>query len=491
MRALSCRSGEVVEILDEDRWRVPAYRGPLPYRVALDFTEVPGAVRGWWRAVLAASYESDSLAQAYNIWATARWLNRFLAERGRLSTDFDQLDEADWADYAAWLGRQCGDHGKPLSHDYRRCQFGWIAAAVRHAQLLSLPGSSNQTLDALHAVSQQVFRGGNLIAQRRVQQRALSREQYDELYAVLTEEWRRIQEGEGSPTRRGDLHALGACWLAFHDGLRPEELNVLTVDDVRVDAIHEKHKLHLHAPNKDPDMVPIDRETLTILNAIVDVGRAGRDALGTSLLFVRSCPRPAILTTESLNRAVRRMLQRHHGHHLPADLQLRDGRKSLGTHLARGLGNRERVRTIMRHAWASTTDLYYRGRQELEAASGIAKALAGEVSRLSSAYRSGSGPGERADALEHIQRDPDRDVRLAAHCFECPLLAVWASKRHNFVYERDEFQRRALRAGEHDFKHAALTDAYVSLIDRRLSQARSTDGHPSPLRRRRPRHCQR
>ncbi|MBI2204834.1 MAG: site-specific integrase [Candidatus Rokubacteria bacterium] len=436
------------------------------------------------------------MAQAYNIWATARWLNRFLAERGRLSTEFDQLEEADWADHAAWLGRQRGDHGKPLSHDYRRCQFGWIAAAVRHAQLLSLPGSTNRTLDALHAVSQRVFRGGNLIAQRRVQQRALSREQYDELYAVLAEEWRRVQEGERSPTCRGDLHALGACWLAFHDGLRPEELNVLTIDDVRADPIHEKHKLHVHAPNKDPDMVPIDRESLTILNAIVDVGRDGRDALDTRLLFVRSCPRPAILTTESLNRAVRQMLQRHDGHHLPADLQLRDGRKSLGTHLARGVGNRERVRTIMRHAWASTTELYYRGRQELEAASGIAKAIAGEVSRLSSAYRyPGQGTGERADALEQVQRHPDRDVRLAAHCFDCPLLAVWASKRHNFVYERDEFQRRAVRAGEaegeRDFEHAALTDTYVTLIDRRLSQARSTDGHPGPLRRRRPRRRQR
>lgn len=61
---------------------------------------------------------------------------------------------------------------------------------------------------------------------------------------------------------------------------------------------------------------------------------------------------------------------------------------------------------------------------------------------------------------------------MAVHCFECPLLVPWISKRHNFVYERDTYEKKAVEAAndrdrENYLRHAALPEAHILLIDRK------------------------
>ncbi len=81
---------------------------------------------------------------------------------------------------------------------------------------------------------------------------------------------------------------------------------------------------------------------------------------------------------------------------------------------------------------------------------------------------------------------------MAKHCFECPLLVPWVSKRHNYIAERDEYLRLAeaatnQRDRENRLYHANLAHAYVILIDHRL-QENDRNGHPAnQIRQRRPR----
>lgn len=74
MTILHCRGGYVVRVIDDDHWNVPTKDGSLVHEETIDFTRLPASVRPWWRAVLGASYQTDSLAQAYGIWMTALWL---------------------------------------------------------------------------------------------------------------------------------------------------------------------------------------------------------------------------------------------------------------------------------------------------------------------------------------------------------------------------------------------------------------------------------
>jgi hypothetical protein len=81
---------------------------------------------------------------------------------------------------------------------------------------------------------------------------------------------------------------------------------------------------------------------------------------------------------------------------------------------------------------------------------------------------------------------------MAKHCFECPLLVPWVSKRHNYVAERDEYLERAQKAEntrdrENLLYHANLAEAYIILIDR-CKKEKTHDGQQSiPSRQRRPR----
>jgi len=275
----------------------------------------------------------------------------------------------------------------------------------------------------------------------------------------------------------------------------------------------EKHRLRVHAPNKDVDMVPIETDTLSLLNALVTHSAETRKHLETDLLFVSfRHGRHEILSTNShLNHDLRAMVRRHGYTTLPDDLRMPDGRTTLGTRLTRDINNRDKVRRIMRHKWAATTQKFYRAQEKLVSAGRIAHALRPEALRLTVAcQRPIIDLNERPDQVDILGRNPDNaeldyghcglDVerqgacRRAKHCFECPLLVPWASKRHNFVNERDEYLRRAEEAvnerdRENRLYHANQAEAYIILIDRQLKKKEESHygSDPTPRRRRRPR----
>lgn len=511
MRKLPCKGGYTVEIIDEDHWAVPDIQAQKHRLQSIDFTRLPSEVRWWWRAVMEEAYQSITCKQTLGLWYTALWFTRFQKESGIVTTALDNLNCTDWGSYAEWLKKQSGIRGKSLSCSTRRGQFVLLIVATKQALKLNLPGISSTTIDRLHFLTRHAFKEKSVNTQRYIERRALSSEQYTELYRMMAEEWQRYLDRANNPKVRVHLPALVACWLAFNDGVRSSEINCLTVEDIQIDALYGKHRLYVHAPNKEPDMIPIEKDTLTLLQAMVEEGADARTLLGTNRLFVntRLSGLPCVLTTVTLNSAIRRMARRHGSVILPDDLRIPDGRTSLGTHLARTLRNRERVRRLMRHNWATTTETYYRAQQKLVVAGNMARALRAEVLRLTVAcQRPVLDINERPDQVDILKRNPYNaelewgscglDVarqggcRVATHCFDCPLLVPWVSKRHNYIMERDEYLRLAEKAEntrdrENLLYHANQAEAYCVLIDRRREEEINDVSSNVSARQRRPR----
>jgi Phage integrase family len=509
MRQFLCKGGGVVQVSDEDHWLVPYIAFHRECKMNIDFTQVQDEVRPWWRSLLEGACKTIPPNYVIVLWNTVRWFTRFLEECGLLTTKLDDLSGADWRSYAEWLKKQRSRRGLPLSSSTRRNQFAHLCMAARQAIILDLPGVLSISVERLLAVTRSAFKDKSVDTQRYIERRALNSEQYTELYAMMAEEWQLYLESEGKTRTAISLPALVACWLAFNEGVRPVELNCLTVDDLQVDDLYGKHSLLLCAPNKQPDMIPIEKDTLLLLQTLIDESAETRAALETNLLFVSRHRGPHLLSTAHLNLALRSMIQRHQCQSLPVDLKLADGRTTLGTHLAYTLQNRERVRRIMRHAWASTTEMYYRARQKLVVAGNIAKALRAEAWRLTIAcQRPVLDINERPDQADILRRNPSNaelewgscglDVerqggcRMARHCFECPLLVPWVSKRHNYVAERDEYLHKAEKAEnsrdrENLLYHANLAEAYLALIDRRREENIQIVAAGAPTRQRRPR----
>ena len=513
MREFSCRDNQVVKVLDEDHWIVPSWEGSLLKQRKIDFSVLPHEVRSWWCAMLERAYQSVPLSRAEGIWKAARWLTRFLREHDMVSADLDSLDEVDWGIYMEWVKEQDCHHGRrKLSYNFRKHMISSLIGAAKLGSLLGLAGVSSMTADRLQKVSRNVLKGGKEAIREYIEQRALTGEQYTELYTIMSEEWQCYLDTKNTSTVKVNLPGLVACWLAFNDGIRSSEINVLTVDDLQIDNIYGKHRLHAHAPNKNPDMIPIEQDTVLLLQAMIDEGAAARSALGTNLLFTSVQGEPRVLTTSRLNYAVRRMIRQQDCTSLPRDLKLPDGRTTLGTHLTYTVHNRERVRRIMRHKYSSTTEIFYKAQQKLVVAGSIAKALRAEALRLTIAcQRPVITMAERPDQADILGRNPENaeleygscglDIQLqgtcrsAKHCFECPLLVPWVSKRHNYIAERDEYLRLAaltdnLRDRENRLYHANLAEAHIMLIDRRLRLEEETgDTRPesTSTRQRRPR----
>ena len=509
MRTIPCKGGYVVKIIDDDHWVAPCPTTKSLVNTNIDFGRLPHEVRQWWRAVLEGAYRTLTPKFARSLWTAALRLTCFQRKHGKITSHLDSFDRADWGNYATWLKTQKGAHGHSLANETCRLYFVSLIATAKQAILLGLPGTSDVTIDRLHAVSRGMFKERIAERKRHIERRSLSDEQYTDLYAMMAEEWQRFLDREKDTQVEAYLPALVACWLAFNDGLRSCELNVLTVSDVQADPLYGKHQLRAHAPNKEPDMIPIENDTLLLLETLISAGAETRRLLQTDRLFVSTQGKPCVLTTLTLNTALRLMLCRHDCPSLPPDLKIPDGRTTFGTSLARTIHNRERVRRIMRHRWISTTETYYIAHQKLVVAGNIAKALRAESLRLTIAcQRPVVHIGERPEQVDILRRNPDnaylewgscgRDIkrqgtcRRASHCFDCPLLVPWVSKRHNYVAERDEYLRLAGEAEnprdrENLLYHANQAQAYVFLIDRRLEEQKNEIQPSTFTRQRRPR----
>jgi integrase len=510
MRTIHCKGGFVVEIIDDDHWIIPSPKISTCYHLNIDFSRIPGEVRQWWRSLLEASYRALPPTRIVGIWYAVLWLTRYQSEHGTLTTSLDSLDAVYWGNFAEWLKTQRSTFGgRPLSPGTRRGYFGSLLAVAREAITLKIPGVSGITIDRLHVITRYRFKDLVTETSRRIERRALTSDQYTGLYTMMGEEWQRYLDRKKGVQVKADLPTLVACWLVFNDALRSAEINTLRVTDVQVDRLYNKHQLYVHAGNKRPDMIPIDNNTLVLLQELISAGEEARKALKTDLLFVSLHGKPRVLTSKRLNSALRSMLKRYDHLDLPHDLKLTDGRTTLGTHLTRDIHNRERVRHIMRHHWASTTEKFYRAQQKLVVAGNMARALQGEALRLTVAcQRPIVDLNERPDQADIIERNPGNaelewgscgldavrqgSCRRASHCFDCPLLVPWVSKRHNYVAERDEYLRMAaeaknLRDRENYLYHANQAQAYILLIDRRLEEKKNGIHSSLSTRQRRPR----
>ena len=504
-----CRDGRVVKILDEEHWLVPVNRGTIEQQKLYDFTKLPQEVRGWWRDVLERTFKTCSLTRADGVWLVARWLNRFLQQYEIVTTDLDNLDDTSWGLFTEWLEKEPSIYGRPLSLSSLVYLFDSLKEVARQAILLGHSGVSVITIERLQTVRGRVSKGGTAEALKRIEERALTSEQYTDLYTIMAEEWQSYLDSPDVPSAKENLPALVACWLTFNEGLRSSEINQLTVGDVLVEPVHQKHRLRVHAPNKNPDMIPIDDATLKIVQALISEGAETRTTLGTNLLFTSVEGPPRVLITAHLNYRLRKLVRQHQLTSLSATIRLPDGRTTFGTHLAFTLHNRERFRRIMRHAYARTSETFYQAQQKLVVAGQMAKALRAEALRLTFAcQRPIVDISERPEQVDILARNPEnaelewgscgRDIqrqgacRMAKHCFECPLLVPWVSKRHNYVAERDEYLRLAdatinQRDRENRLYHANLAQAFIILIDRRLEE-KDRNGQPAnQIRQRRPR----
>ena len=511
MRTIPCKGGLRVEIVDDDHWIIPDPRSSSNVRMNIDFGRIPVEVRQWWRTMLEALYHTLPPRRMIRIWYAVLWLTRYQSEHGALTTYLDNLDDIFWGNYAEWLKTQRSTSGgRPFSPDTRRGYFNSLLVVAREAIALNLPGVSGVTIDRLHAITRYRFKERTAEINRRIERRALTSEQLTDLYAMMAEEWQRYLDAKRGAHVKADLPALVACWLAFNDGLRPAEINTLRITSVQADPLYGKHLLHVDAPDKEPDMIPIEKDTLLLLQELISAGEETRKALKTDLLFVSIHQgKSRVMASRGLNSALRSMLSRNRGLDLPHDLMLADGRTTLGTHLTRDIGNRERVRHIMRHRWAKTTEKFYRARQKLVVAGNMARALQGESLRLTVAcQRPIVSITERPDQADILKRNPGNaelewgscgldavrqgGCRRASHCFDCPLLIPWVSKRHNYVAERDEYLRLAaeaqnLRDRQNYLYHANQAQAYIILIDRRLEEQKNGIQSSTPTRQRRPR----
>ena len=310
MRKILCKGGYAVEIIDEDHWSVPVIQSQKHWHQIIDFTRLPSEVRWWWRAVIEEAYRSISAKQVLSIWYTALWFTRFQKDAGDVTTALDSMSSSDWGSYAEWLKKQSGKRGQPLSCSTRRSLFVLLIVAIKQGLKLNIPNISNMTIDRLHFLTRHAFKEKSVNTQRYIERRALNSEQYTELYEMMAEEWQRFLDRTQNPKVRVHLPALVACWLAFNDGVRSSEINTLTVDDIQVDDLYGKHQLYIHASNKEPDMIPIEKDTLTLLKALVEEGKDARIALDTNCLFVSMyMPQKfCILDTTAINSAIRRMI---------------------------------------------------------------------------------------------------------------------------------------------------------------------------------------
>src|SRR5260221_3635323 len=307
MKVIPCK-GYDITVIEDDRWLLSSTRTLRQRRLVIDFSQLPEAVRPWWRTLLESAFRNIGFSQSIEVWYGVRWFTRYQSESGTITTHFDSLERLDWGNYAEWLKTQLSFYGRPLSSDSRRTFFQALVVIARQAMILRLPGVSDITLDRLHTVTRSHFKERHAEIQRRIEQRSLTSEQYTDLYAVLGEEWQLYQDSNKETRSAVHLPVLVACWLAFNDGVRSCELNTLVVGDVQADPVNGKHRLTVHAPNKRPDILPIDNDTLMLLQALIDAGEEARRVLGTEHLFVSTEGKPCILTTRNLTYALHKLI---------------------------------------------------------------------------------------------------------------------------------------------------------------------------------------
>ena len=430
------------------------------------------------------------------------WIYRFIQEREHYAgTTLLDFDEFEWGAFCAWLENQNSRSGRPLALTTRRSYMVAIKLALELAALRRILGVTYEHVDELVRGTRRRFRDTNFLSAQRAADRAWTDEERDNLLSILREEWLSWKEwkdasehGEIVDENLPDLLVTMAAYLAWEETVRPEELNVMTVDDI---DFTEKNRIFMHAPNKTEGWIEVDAISKTLIRAVIEWGSEARVQLNNRRLLVEPLPSARNVGSTQLNFRLRLLLDKYKDKYPldRSDVIFADGRKTLGSLLAGKTTDRELVRMTMRHSQQSTMLVYYVRQGKAQLSKNIEKSLSSYATRLSMAYNRAvvdpmtELPPEQIDIL---QRNPNHSVPYGActrdtmkegecfegiHCGDCKKLIPMATKLGNFIAERDLVLDKAKLASEERTKenllaHAAMLEGHIMNIQRRLQEGK-------------------
>lgn len=389
MRHMKLQNGYYADLSNEDRWKIRLLQAGkiVSYTLKWDRFPIPHIenLKENFRATLRSKHPTVA-TNGYNAMSK---LYSYLALSGKEELYYCKLTETEWGDFDEFLKMQCiGKGERTLSLSTRRNIFESLKALMKVAIIENLGNVTFEDLETIERGSRRRFRDYRLLCSQRAAKLSLTEQEADHFYAIISAERRawinwKEERRKGKPP---DLLAAAAAWLAVDEGIRPEEINVLSVKDIIVDD--EKYKLHLNASNKKEDIIQIHEKTYQFLRLVVDWGVEARSLLGTDHLFVSPVPKPRVITSKHLNSRIRTLLRKYR-HIYPLerpDLILASLRKTLGASLGSSGRDIEEVRRIMRHEDSATTKTYYINQNKAQLSKSIAETLGPYMSHLAKIY---------------------------------------------------------------------------------------------------------
>lgn len=410
--------------------------------------------------------------------------------------------------FVRWVKAERAENGTPRWSPGRR--EGHAAAPLalyEYGITEDMPGWHVRDLDLMDACRRAELRGMGREREQRSLDRAVSLREYESLLRALRleheavrAEVKRLRETPGAqvPTGRPDPDpfVVFALYAALLYGMRADELNVCTVDDLDVKA----RTLRGHAPNKEPRDIPVDDlldEAFAHVLFWSEPARleSGRD---TALIYIGNIPRRAIVqvTSGNLNhRTLKQFYRKYHVEHIdgqpvlaneedpqsPFWCDFRKLRNAAITRWAERESNMAAVQALAGHAHGATTGRYYTHLHRLDHARKLARALGPEAQVMAAALKNPIVEGdaeEDARLGEHGQATSfggcaSMGCRRANHCFECDQAVYQVAKRSNVEAEMHAQARRAhrfeaqgfLRDAENARHLAAMAKAHLERID--------------------------
>jgi hypothetical protein len=419
-----------------------------------------------------------------------KYIYEFLRLMHQENTLFYRFSETEWGSFIKWLSMQRGVKYDTLSLSTCRGYLSAVKSVLKVAEENSYLDITEDDIDALSGVMKRKFRDANNLMLEKNNERALTEEETDNLYKIVKEEWMGWKSNpKPKEAREQDLLAIVSTWMAFDEGIRAEEINAMTVDDVYNPA---DTRILIHAPNKLEDLVLFHDITMEMIRELVEVGEHLRKALNTSRLFVDT-KNSTVVGTRELDIRIRAMIEKYSDKYpiKKKDIIISDGRKTLGSTIATLTDNKEKVKRVLRHRITDTAEKYYVRQRKEQTSKNIFNSLGDYAKKIADVYNSVViNPEKEIKNFEQIQRcNPEYDKKYGictentlkegkckkSHCGNCPKLIVVASKRKNWVLERDTFIKLSEDSNgtlsEQRLKHAQMCQTYIDLIDRRLKLA--------------------
>jgi hypothetical protein len=395
-------------------------------------------------------------------------------------------------------------------------------------------GFSQRDLDTIVMAQSNILRG----ARRRTEQisidKALSQETFYNLLKAMSlelEQCRRVSKQRKSGARvslyadgsRGMLRLdpnpyvvlAGVCGLLH--GVRSSEFSSIKRTDLRVDPVHGRYELFVHAANKDDGYIAVDDLFLEVWSLCEEwdrdaraYARVGENIDEPGFVYSSSCARRfkglIPLQTSYLNRpflphfykkwfeyeilgedgVTRPLLHAENDPTRPLWYPYSKYRNAFGVHLADRQRDRQLTKEALRHEKESTGDRFYKNKTKLDHAKRVYHALKPEAQILAMKLKNPVMAGISAETFQRAKSanaatphglcgaamEGENCVR-ASGCLNCPHLVVIASRRQRFEADRKDFEERAkkleakgdIRGAENALSQAKLCQAHIIRID--------------------------